>query len=158
MPHVLVESQNPVDLEIEKHMGSRLSLSKRLRASASIRRSSHPSSLLTGIAPIASSFRRRQSLWEGQICTPSSHSAGQKSSYLALCVLGITRAHSQILSKWSPAAAPNGSITTWPGNYVVDSWQMRDGLPGQSVSSSVKTPDGYLWVGTSGGLVRFRWL
>jgi ligand-binding sensor domain-containing protein/signal transduction histidine kinase len=32
---------------------------------------------------------------------------------------------------------------------------MRDGLPGQSVSSFSETPDGYLWVGTSGGLVRF---
>jgi ligand-binding sensor domain-containing protein/signal transduction histidine kinase len=32
---------------------------------------------------------------------------------------------------------------------------MRDGLPGQSVSSFSETPDGYLWIGTSGGLVRF---
>jgi len=55
----------------------------------------------------------------------------------------------------SQASARDGSITTWPGNYVVDSWQMRDGLPGQSVSSFSETPDGYLWVGTSGGLVRF---
>jgi ligand-binding sensor domain-containing protein/signal transduction histidine kinase len=32
---------------------------------------------------------------------------------------------------------------------------MRDGLPGQTVRAFSETPDGYLWIGTSGGLARF---
>jgi signal transduction histidine kinase/ligand-binding sensor domain-containing protein len=34
-------------------------------------------------------------------------------------------------------------------------WQMDDGLPGNSVSGVVQTPDGYLWVATESGLARF---
>ena len=40
-------------------------------------------------------------------------------------------------------------------NYVIDSWQMGDGLPGQTVNAIVGSPDGYLWVGTDSGLARF---
>ncbi len=35
------------------------------------------------------------------------------------------------------------------------SWQARDGLPQSSVYAIIQTPDGYLWIGTSGGLLRF---
>jgi ligand-binding sensor domain-containing protein len=35
------------------------------------------------------------------------------------------------------------------------SWQARDGLPESSVYTIIQAPDGYLWIGTSGGLVRF---
>lgn len=35
------------------------------------------------------------------------------------------------------------------------SWQSGDGLPDNSVSGVVQTPDGYLWVATAGGLKRF---
>ena len=34
-------------------------------------------------------------------------------------------------------------------------WQTEDGLPQNSVLSIVQTPDGYLWLGTFNGLVRF---
>ena len=34
-------------------------------------------------------------------------------------------------------------------------WQMNDGLPHNSVQAIVQTRDGYLWVGTQGGLARF---
>ena len=39
--------------------------------------------------------------------------------------------------------------------YLVDSWQMADGLPANTVLSINQTADGYLWIGTSRGLVRF---
>jgi ligand-binding sensor domain-containing protein len=39
--------------------------------------------------------------------------------------------------------------------YRIDSWQVDDGLPQSSVLSIVQTQDGYLWMGTFGGLVRF---
>ena len=34
-------------------------------------------------------------------------------------------------------------------------WQSADGLPEDFAQSLAQTPDGYLWIGTSGGLVRF---
>ncbi|MGD0546494.1 MAG: two-component regulator propeller domain-containing protein [Terracidiphilus sp.] len=55
----------------------------------------------------------------------------------------------------SLASTQKASLASGPDEYAIDTWQMRDGLPGQSVSSFSETPDGYLWIGTSGGLVRF---
>src|ERR1700735_2282897 len=34
-------------------------------------------------------------------------------------------------------------------------WSTEEGLPQSSVHSIVQTPDGYLWMATEGGLVRF---
>ncbi len=39
--------------------------------------------------------------------------------------------------------------------YSIDTWQTDQGLPQNSVTSLVPTRDGYLWVGTYNGLVRF---
>ena len=39
--------------------------------------------------------------------------------------------------------------------WLAKAWQSDDGLPENSVSGIAQTPDGYLWVGTLGGLVRF---
>jgi ligand-binding sensor domain-containing protein/signal transduction histidine kinase len=48
----------------------------------------------------------------------------------------------------SAAAAP-------PPGYIVDVWGTDRGLPTSFVTSIVQTPDGYLWVGTQNGLLRF---
>lgn len=37
----------------------------------------------------------------------------------------------------------------------LDSWTIADGLPQNSVNDIAQTPDGYLWLATFGGLVRF---
>jgi ligand-binding sensor domain-containing protein len=52
-----------------------------------------------------------------------------------------------------PAAGldSNRAIT----QYGLDLWQKRDGLPQRSVSAIARTRDGYLWLGTEEGLVRF---
>lgn len=42
-----------------------------------------------------------------------------------------------------------------PGQTRVNSWTTRDGLPQNSVRTIVQAPDGYLWLGTFEGLVRF---
>jgi ligand-binding sensor domain-containing protein/two-component sensor histidine kinase len=39
--------------------------------------------------------------------------------------------------------------------YTRHVWQGFEGLPEQTVQSFAQTPDGYLWIGTTGGLVRF---
>ncbi|MCX6595660.1 MAG: ATP-binding protein [Acidobacteria bacterium] len=40
-------------------------------------------------------------------------------------------------------------------HYIVTQWQTEQGLPENSATSMVQTPDGYLWFGTFNGLVRF---
>jgi len=42
-----------------------------------------------------------------------------------------------------------------PSDYRIDVWQTSDGLPGNTVTTIQQTPDGYLWLGTFNGLVRF---
>ena len=50
----------------------------------------------------------------------------------------------------------------WPGsslasslNYSIRTWQTEDGLPQNSITAIVEGNDGYLWLGTYSGLVRF---
>src|SRR5208282_1527834 len=39
--------------------------------------------------------------------------------------------------------------------YGHDVWTSQNGLPGQAVYQILQSPDGYLWLRTSAGLVRF---
>jgi signal transduction histidine kinase/ligand-binding sensor domain-containing protein len=39
--------------------------------------------------------------------------------------------------------------------FVVEGWQMQDGLPSDNIRNVVQTRDGYLWVATFHGLARF---
>src|ERR1043165_4164935 len=39
--------------------------------------------------------------------------------------------------------------------YAHTSWKIRDGFPKGQVTAIAQTPDGYLWLGTEFGLVRF---
>ena len=49
-------------------------------------------------------------------------------------------------------ASPVGAASPWFSR----SWQTDEGLPDNSVTGIVQTRDGYLWVGTLGGLMRFN--
>lgn len=40
-------------------------------------------------------------------------------------------------------------------NEMVDQWLVENGLPQHTVNDIVKTTDGFLWIGTEGGLARF---
>jgi signal transduction histidine kinase/ligand-binding sensor domain-containing protein len=53
------------------------------------------------------------------------------------------------------AAACVGAAPATPSSYTRRVWQASDGLPEQTVQAFAQTPDGYLWIGTTGGLVRF---
>lgn len=39
--------------------------------------------------------------------------------------------------------------------FLQTQWKTEDGLPQNSISAMAQTPDGYLWIGTFGGLARF---
>lgn len=69
-------------------------------------------------------------------------SASRALALLALCLLA---------SGAALALDPNRAIT----QYDLDSWRKRDGLPQRSVPAIARTRDGYLWVGTEEGLLRF---
>ena len=42
-----------------------------------------------------------------------------------------------------------------PSRYGHDAWLSQNGLPQDFVATITQTRDGYLWIGTLGGLVRF---
>src|ERR1700683_2255908 len=42
-----------------------------------------------------------------------------------------------------------------PDGYTRRVWQTQDGRPENTLQAFAQTPDHYLWIGTSGGLVRF---
>jgi len=46
-----------------------------------------------------------------------------------------------------------GNIAAQVINF--DNWQIKDGLPQNSIQQIVQTRDGYIWIGTDGGLARF---
>jgi ligand-binding sensor domain-containing protein/signal transduction histidine kinase len=52
-------------------------------------------------------------------------------------------------------ATPLATLGTAPGDFVVRGWQAEDGLPENTISAVCQTRDGYIWLGTYGGLVRF---
>ena len=72
--------------------------------------------------------------------------------WLALIQLPITAAGSA-----APHAPPSGPATdrALSHQYVKTVWTTEDGLPQNSVNAILQTRDGYLWVGTFGGLARF---
>jgi len=60
-----------------------------------------------------------------------------------MIVLGLA------LQLW--ALDPDTGVDT----YVQKNWQMKDGLPNNMVNEIIQTSDGYLWIATYNGLVRF---
>ncbi|HKS38894.1 MAG TPA: two-component regulator propeller domain-containing protein [Verrucomicrobiae bacterium] len=69
-------------------------------------------------------------------------------------------AHEQRALMPVPDAAAPGSRRKTPRRpshprYQVDRWDVEHGLPANKVSALLQTGDGYLWIGTVGGLARF---
>ena len=58
-----------------------------------------------------------------------------------------------LIAAAGPAFALDSSLRL--SQYVLDNWQIPDGLPQSSAQAIARTPDGYLWVGTQEGLARF---
>jgi ligand-binding sensor domain-containing protein/signal transduction histidine kinase/CheY-like chemotaxis protein len=75
---------------------------------------------------------------------------GHKTPMLTLCAVAVLFS----MARWGEpvlALDPRKAIT----QYVHDVWQTKDGLPQSSITAIIQTRDGYLWLGTFGGLVRF---
>src|ERR687890_2431733 len=59
-----------------------------------------------------------------------------------------------VLLAWCPSAFalnPASDVS----QYAHTSWKIRDGFTRGQITSIAQTPDGYLWLGTEFGLVRF---
>jgi ligand-binding sensor domain-containing protein len=78
----------------------------------------------------------------------NAHREGQE-SYMD-CARGLGLALSICVLSASACALSDAPI-----NYTSRTWQMQDGLPEETVQSFAQTKDRYLWIGTTGGLLRF---
>ncbi len=54
-----------------------------------------------------------------------------------------------------PVLGQTNRLEPGPADLLTRKWQMEEGLPHNSVNCFAQTPDGYLWMGTFNGLVRF---
>lgn len=49
----------------------------------------------------------------------------------------------------------SATVTVAEGGYSIRAWETEDGLPQNTVTAITQTREGYLWIGTLGGLARF---
>ncbi|HYE32569.1 MAG TPA: two-component regulator propeller domain-containing protein [Methylomirabilota bacterium] len=60
-----------------------------------------------------------------------------------------------VLAAWLAAVASAFSAEAASNEFIFDRWSTEDGLPENSIFSMAQTPDGFLWMATFAGLVRF---
>jgi signal transduction histidine kinase/ligand-binding sensor domain-containing protein len=60
-----------------------------------------------------------------------------------------------VLALAASALAGPLAVTRAPEGYAARVWHSEDGLPEETVQAFAQTPDHFLWIGTSGGLLRF---
>lgn len=72
---------------------------------------------------------------------------------IGLRVLRIVVASLLLVAAPIPSSALDGSRTLL--QYVHDSWGVENGFPGGTIYAIARSSDGYLWLGTEHGLVRF---
>ena len=70
--------------------------------------------------------------------------------WAALGVILVLMVHPW-MARAADLPSPKDSLT----QFKIDTWQTEQGLPLNTVQSLLQTRDGYLWVGTGGGLSRF---
>src|SRR6266481_5950090 len=68
--------------------------------------------------------------------------AVMRSCTLVVCVVCLT-------------GATSATITNEPTDYLFDIWTTDNGLPQNSINAILQTKDGYLWLATFDGLVRY---
>jgi ligand-binding sensor domain-containing protein/signal transduction histidine kinase len=85
-------------------------------------------------------------------CQLSWKSEGLPKSVVPASVLFHSSKEQEPSTRWWPIAAAPGDRA---GDYTSRTWQEDEGLPDNRVLSLAQTSEGYLWVGTQKGLVRF---
>ena len=63
-----------------------------------------------------------------------------------------------LAASWLAWTTLIGNVQAWDGKagYLTESWRDHEGIPESSVTALAQSPDGYLWVGTPDGLLRFN--
>jgi diguanylate cyclase (GGDEF)-like protein len=69
----------------------------------------------------------------------------------SVLALVVTLTPAELRAQATDLGDPRQALT----QYKLDGWQTEQGLPLNTVQSLLQTRDGYLWVGTGGGLARF---
>jgi ligand-binding sensor domain-containing protein len=67
---------------------------------------------------------------------------------LSIALIGVVVVY---MAAQSQALDPHRAVA----QYMSDRWGIDRGFPGGAVSAIAQSPDGYLWIGTDRGLVRF---
>ncbi len=80
---------------------------------------------------------------------------GNHQEHPALLIPRALRVHVAMLLIMVSLSAHALDPTLKLSQYVLDNWQILQGLPQSSAQAIARTPDGYLWVGTQEGLARF---
>ena len=71
-------------------------------------------------------------------------------------ILQVLRRSSLLLAGVLALASLAGGQAVLPSaTYVREHWTVADGLPINTITALVQTRDGYLWLGTNDGVVRF---
>ena len=60
-----------------------------------------------------------------------------------------------VLRLATPAAVGASTDTAASAGYAVENWQAEQGLPRSTITAIAQTADGYLWLGSPYGLMRF---
>src|SRR3974390_472059 len=74
---------------------------------------------------------------------------------LARAIVVLAAVAIDLISSGTFAAPGVGDFSSQNSEWLIKNWQTEDGLPENSATAMVQTPDGYLWFGTFSGLVRF---
>jgi ligand-binding sensor domain-containing protein/signal transduction histidine kinase len=69
-----------------------------------------------------------------------------------MCAMHVALAVTGAAAAGNTSQPASGSLLP---EYVRHVWRTQDGLPENRIRAISQTPDGYLWIGTSGGLARF---
>jgi signal transduction histidine kinase/ligand-binding sensor domain-containing protein len=89
--------------------------------------------------------------WIGRRCPPMTPTKSPLAPVGFRALFGAT-----LLLAWCAAlGAQETRPLQSPPEFAIDQWTTEHGLPQNSVNALVQGPDGYLWVGTFGGLARF---
>jgi ligand-binding sensor domain-containing protein len=67
----------------------------------------------------------------------------------------FAKAFAMLLAGWLAVPASALDPGMLPTQYILHTWQVEQGLPQNSVEAILQDKDGFLWLGTQEGLVRF---